>query len=84
MRTCGRVPWQSPPSHTVRTGQEISVRRLTVKQIWIVFHDELYLATEASKEPSSFLYSADFSGSSLGQPQMRQSHPGYVKVLDIP
>ncbi len=26
----------------------------------------------------------DFSGSSLGQPQMRQSHPGYVKVLDIP
>ena len=49
MRTCGRVPWQSPPSHTVRTGQEISVRRLTVKQIWIVFHDELYLVSPSHR-----------------------------------
>jgi hypothetical protein len=45
MRTCGHVPSRSPPSKTVRAGPEISVSRLDVKYIWIVFHDELYLVT---------------------------------------
>jgi tryptophan 2,3-dioxygenase len=47
MRTCGRVPWRSPPSKTVRAGQEIAICLLKVKQIWIPFHDELYLVTVA-------------------------------------
>jgi hypothetical protein len=42
------VPWRSPPSKTVKAGQEIARRPLEVKQIWIVFHDELYLGKALS------------------------------------
>jgi hypothetical protein len=41
-------------------------------------------AKSAEVTPLTKLQTSDFSGSSLGQPPMRQSHPGYVKVLDIP
>src|SRR5919109_42414 len=44
MKTCGRVPSPSPPRNVDGTGEEIVVRFLIVKQIWIPFHDELYLA----------------------------------------
>jgi hypothetical protein len=47
MKIYGRVPWRSPPSKTVKAGQEIAGRPLEVKQIWIVFHDDLYLVQGA-------------------------------------
>ena len=47
--------------------------------------DRQYLAVVAAVAFAMYgNFPSDFSGSSLGQPQMRQSHPGYVKVLDIP
>ena len=42
MMTSGRVPSRSPSSHEMGAGEEIPARVLTVKPIWIVFHDELY------------------------------------------
>ena len=43
MRTSGRVPSRSPSSHEMGAGEEIPARGLTVKPMWRVFHDELYL-----------------------------------------
>jgi 5-methylcytosine-specific restriction endonuclease McrA len=47
MMTYGRVPAHSPPNRTVIAGPEIPTSVLIVKQIWVVFHDALYLGAES-------------------------------------
>jgi hypothetical protein len=37
------VPWRSPPIKAIRVSGGIPADRLTVKPIWIRFHDDLYL-----------------------------------------